>query len=80
MKTRLKTAAAAALFLLSTGTAARAADPAAEGQRIAVELIEELVTIPGVAGVHVMAPGNEAAVAPVIAEARRRLSRRAGDR
>ena len=40
----------------------RRADPAAEGQRICVELIEELATIPGVAGVHIMAPGNEAAV------------------
>jgi hypothetical protein len=29
----------------------QAADPAAEGRRIAVELIEELATIPGVAGV-----------------------------
>ena len=40
----------------------QAADPAAEGQRICVELIEELATIPGVAGVHIMAPANEAAV------------------
>ena len=32
---------------------------------------------PGVAGVHVMAPGNDAAVASVIAEARRRLPRAA---
>ena len=38
----------------------QAADPVAEGQRIAIELIEELATIPGVAGVHVMAPANEA--------------------
>ena len=51
----------------------KAADPAAEGQRIAIELIEELATIPGVAGVHVMAPANDAAVPPVIAEARKRL-------
>src|SRR5262249_13612816 len=33
-----------------------AADPAAEGERLSVELIEELASIPGVAGVHVMAP------------------------
>jgi len=52
-----------------------AADPAAEGERLCVELIEELATIPGVAGVHVMAPGNDAAVASVIGEARRRLPR-----
>jgi methylenetetrahydrofolate reductase (NADPH) len=51
----------------------KAADPAAEGRRIAVELIEELATIPGVAGVHLMAPANEAAVPDVIAEARKRL-------
>jgi methylenetetrahydrofolate reductase (NADPH) len=51
----------------------QAADPAAEGARICAELIEAFATIPGVAGVHVMAPANEAAVAGVIAEARRRL-------
>jgi methylenetetrahydrofolate reductase (NADPH) len=50
-----------------------AADPAAEGRRICVELIAELATIPGVAGVHVMAPGNAEAVPEVIAEARARL-------
>jgi methylenetetrahydrofolate reductase (NADPH) len=53
----------------------KAADPAAEGQRIALELIEELSTVPGVAGVHIMAPANEAAVPSVIAEARKRLKR-----
>src|SRR5262249_27495884 len=47
-----------------------ATDPAAEGERIAIELIEQLAAIPGVAGVHVMAPANEAAVPAVIAEAR----------
>ena len=51
----------------------RAADPAAEGERICVELIEALAKIPRVAGVHVMAPANEAAVPRVIAEARRRV-------
>jgi methylenetetrahydrofolate reductase (NADPH) len=57
----------------------RAADPsssAAEGERISVELIEELATISGVAGVHVMAPANEGAVPRVIAAARERLPRR----
>jgi methylenetetrahydrofolate reductase (NADPH) len=57
----------------------KAGDPAAaaaEGQRIAVELIEELATIPGVAGVHIMAPANEAAVPEVIAQARKRLPQR----
>ena len=42
----------------------------------AIELIEELATIPGVAGVHLMAPANEAAVPHVIAEARKRLPQR----
>jgi methylenetetrahydrofolate reductase (NADPH) len=46
-----------------------AADPAAEGQRICLELLEELAGIPGVAGAHLMAPGNEAAIAEVIAQA-----------
>jgi methylenetetrahydrofolate reductase (NADPH) len=54
----------------------RAADPAAEGERIAVGLIEQLAQIPGVAGVHIMAPANEAAMPRVIAEARKRLPRR----
>jgi len=50
-----------------------AADPAAEGERICVDLIAELAEIPGVAGVHVMAPANEAAVPGVVAQARKRL-------
>jgi len=53
----------------------QASDPAAEGQRIALDLIEELATISGVAGVHIMAPANETAVPAVIAEARKRLKR-----
>jgi methylenetetrahydrofolate reductase (NADPH) len=53
-----------------------APDAAAKGERICVELIEELATIPGVAGVHVMAPANEGAVPRVIAAARERLPRR----
>jgi methylenetetrahydrofolate reductase (NADPH) len=51
----------------------RAADSATEGERICLELIEELAQIPGVAGVHIMAPANEAAVPGVIARARERL-------
>jgi len=50
-----------------------ASAPAAEGRRICLELIEELAAVEGVAGVHIMAPGNEAAVPEVVAEARRRL-------
>ncbi len=45
----------------------RADDPAAEGQRICVELIHELRQIDGVAGVHIMAPrGGAPAIAKVI--------------
>jgi methylenetetrahydrofolate reductase (NADPH) len=50
-------------------------DPAAEGQAICVELIAALAHIPGVAGVHIMAPANEAAVPAVIKAARGRLKR-----
>jgi methylenetetrahydrofolate reductase (NADPH) len=55
----------------------RAADPVAEGERIAIELIDEIGRIPGVAGVHIMAPNNDAAVPGVIREARQRVSRMA---
>jgi methylenetetrahydrofolate reductase (NADPH) len=51
----------------------QAADPASEGIRICVELIEELATIPGIAGVHIMAPGNDAAISEVITQARTRI-------
>jgi methylenetetrahydrofolate reductase (NADPH) len=43
-----------------------ASDPAREGIKICAELIEDYSTIPGVAGVHIMAPGNDAAIADVI--------------
>ncbi|MDE1971559.1 MAG: methylenetetrahydrofolate reductase [Hyphomicrobiales bacterium] len=56
----------------------KSADPASEGIRICVELIEELATIPGIAGVHIMAPGNDAAIPEVIAAARSRVQRAAG--
>ena len=55
----------------------KAADPAREGLRICVELIEELSTIHGVAGVHIMAPGNDAAIPEAIAAARARVQRAA---
>jgi len=51
----------------------KATDPAREGIRICVELIEELATIPGITGVHIMAPGNDAAIPEVIAAARSRV-------
>jgi methylenetetrahydrofolate reductase (NADPH) len=47
----------------------RAADPAAEGRRACVELMQELAEIPGVAGAHVMAPANPEAIPQVLAEA-----------
>ncbi len=45
-----------------------AADQEAEGRRICAELLQELRTIPGVAGAHLMAPRQEAACAAVIEE------------
>ena len=56
----------------------KAPDPAVEGVRICVELIEELATIPGVAGVHIMAPGNDAAIPEVIAGVRAHVQKAAG--
>jgi methylenetetrahydrofolate reductase (NADPH) len=56
----------------------KAADPAREGVQICVDLIEELATIPGVAGVHIMAPGNDAAIPEVIAGVRARVQKAAG--
>jgi methylenetetrahydrofolate reductase (NADPH) len=35
-----------------------AADAKAEGQRICIELMQGLQTVPGVAGVHIMAPNQ----------------------
>jgi methylenetetrahydrofolate reductase (NADPH) len=50
-----------------------AADPEREGIRICSELIEELSTIRGVSGVHIMAPGNDAAIPEVIEAVRGKL-------
>jgi methylenetetrahydrofolate reductase (NADPH) len=55
-----------------------AADPLAEGRAICVDLIRELSEIPGVAGVHIMAPNNDAAVPDVIREARTSVARLRG--
>jgi methylenetetrahydrofolate reductase (NADPH) len=46
-----------------------AADPAVEGRKLCIDLMRELATIPGVAGVHIMAPGNDGAIADVIKDA-----------
>ena len=48
----------------------RALDPAAEGRRICLDLMHELADMPHVAGVHIMAPGNDAAVPEIIKAAR----------
>ena len=53
----------------------RAADPTAEGRRICLDLVAELAGIPHVAGVHIMAPGNESAVPEIIKAARESISR-----
>lgn len=53
----------------------RAADPRAESIRICVDLLQELETIPGVAGAHLMAPRQEEAIAESI-EASGLLARR----
>jgi len=55
----------------------KAADPVREGIRICVDLIAELADIAGVAGVHIMAPGNDAAIPEVIAEAKSRVQKAA---
>jgi len=52
------------------------AEPVREGRRICLELVEELSDIPGVAGVHIMAPGNDAGLAEVVSEAARIAQRK----
>jgi methylenetetrahydrofolate reductase (NADH) len=52
----------------------QAEDAAAEGRKICIETIEELSHIPGVAGAHIMAPGNDAAIPEVIAAVRRTVT------
>ena len=49
-----------------------ALDPAAEGRRICIEVIEELSAIPGIAGAHIMSPGNDAAAVGVLEAVRKR--------
>jgi methylenetetrahydrofolate reductase (NADPH) len=51
-----------------------ARDQAAEGRRICIDLVRELSQIPRVAGCHIMAPNNEAAVPPVIEAARKKVA------
>ena len=52
-----------------------ASDPAAEGRRICLDMVQELSDIPQVAGCHIMAPGNDAAVPDIIRAARASIKR-----
>jgi methylenetetrahydrofolate reductase (NADPH) len=49
----------------------RSTEPVREGRRICLELVEELSQLSGTAGVHIMAPGNDAGLAEIVAEAAR---------
>jgi methylenetetrahydrofolate reductase (NADPH) len=51
----------------------KAADPAAEGRAICVDLVKEYAEIAGVSGVHLMAPLNEQSIPPVIESLRASL-------
>jgi methylenetetrahydrofolate reductase (NADPH) len=53
----------------------RASDPAAEGRRICIDMVRELTDVPHVTGVHIMAPGNDAAVPEIIKVARDSITR-----
>jgi methylenetetrahydrofolate reductase (NADPH) len=53
----------------------RARDPVTEGARICTDIIRSLADIPGVAGVHIMAPGNDATVPDIIKSARAEIGR-----
>jgi methylenetetrahydrofolate reductase (NADPH) len=55
----------------------KASDPPEEGKRILIEHLRELAEIPGIAGVHIMAPGHDDAVPEVIAQARGAIGKRA---
>ncbi len=52
-----------------------ASDPATEGRQICIEMVHELSAVPHVAGVHIMAPGNDAAVPDIIRAARDSVAR-----
>ena len=41
-------------------------NPKAEGQKVCAEVILQLAEVPGVAGVHIMAPLNEASIPGVV--------------
>jgi methylenetetrahydrofolate reductase (NADPH) len=45
-----------------------ATDQRAEGRKICIELMQQMVDVPGIAGVHIMAPVNPSAIPGVIEE------------
>ena len=53
----------------------QAKDPLTEGRRICIDMVRELADVPSVAGVHIMAPGNDVAVPDVIKSARQNIKR-----
>jgi len=61
---------------------AGASDPVREGRKICEELVEQLSETPGIGGVHIMAPGNDASLAEAVASAaqiaQQQLRRQAG--
>jgi methylenetetrahydrofolate reductase (NADPH) len=52
-----------------------ASDPPAEGRQICIDMVRELSAVPQVAGVHIMAPGNDAAVPDIIRAVRDNVAR-----
>lgn len=52
-----------------------AADPAAEGRRICLDIVQELSDVPHVNGCHIMAPGNESSVPDILSAARSSIKR-----
>ncbi|MDP2410241.1 MAG: methylenetetrahydrofolate reductase [Pseudolabrys sp.] len=52
-----------------------ATDPAAEGRQVCINIVRELSELPYVAGVHIMAPNNDAAVPDVISAVRASIPR-----
>ncbi len=60
-----------------------ASDPVAEGRMICDETVEQLSETPGIAGVHIMAPGNDAGLAEAVSSAaeivRRHARKAAGE-
>ena len=54
-----------------------AGDPVREGRKICDELVEQLSETPGIGGVHIMAPGNDAGLAEAVASAAQIAQRRA---